>query len=301
MKFRTPANVLLRRAQLILILVALLPTILTAPVGLTLLFVQSSPSVTLVGGILVVAFCTSSLVGYILGSIFVSRGASLAKVQNDFLSSVSHELMTPITSVRMFIDTLRDERVTDPAEKAKCLEIIDREMSRLDGLLQKLIALSKLESGRQPFEIKPVRVADIVSEAVGALDAVRLGQRVDVHIDVPGDLEVIGDQPSLVQALANLLTNAFKYGDREIRVAARALPRSHVEIAVSDNGPGIPEDEKRRIFEEFERGRAATGRVQGFGLGLAIVRAIVRAHHGRVEVDSPPGAGATFTLVLESP
>ena len=290
---------LLRRAQITLILVALLPTILTAPVGITLLVVQSSPSVTLVGGILVVAFCTSSLVGYILGSIFVSRGASLAKVQNDFLSSISHELMTPITSVRLFIETLRDERVTDPVEKAKCLAIIDREMGRLDGLLQKLLALSKLETGRQPFEIKANRVSEIVDHAVAALDALRMGAPVDLFIDVPDDLEVVGDGPSLVQALGNLLTNAFKYGEREIRVTARRFGRKHVAIQVSDNGPGIPEVEKRRIFDEFERGQAAS-RAQGFGLGLAIVRAIVRAHRGRVEVDSVPGEGATFRLILEA-
>ena len=290
---------LLRRAQITLILVALLPTILTAPVGITLLVVQSSPSVTLVGGILVVAFCTSSLVGYILGSIFVSRGASLAKVQNDFLSSISHELMTPITSVRLFIETLRDERVTDPVEKAKCLAIIDREMGRLDGLLQKLLALSKLETGRQPFEIKANRVSEIVDHAVAALDALRMGAPVDLFIDVPNDLEVVGDGPSLVQALGNLLTNAFKYGEREIRVTARRFGRKHVAIQVSDNGPGIPEVEKRRIFDEFERGQAAS-RAQGFGLGLAIVRAIVRAHRGRVEVDSVPGEGATFRLILEA-
>jgi two-component system, OmpR family, phosphate regulon sensor histidine kinase PhoR len=299
LKFRTPTNVLLRRAQITLILVALLPTILTAPVGITLLVVQSSPSVTLVGGILVVAFCTSSLVGYILGSIFVSRGASLAKVQNDFLSSISHELMTPITSVRLFIETLRDERVTDPVEKAKCLAIIDREMGRLDGLLQKLLALSKLETGRQPFEIKANRVSEIVDHSVAVLDALRMGAPVDLFIDVPNDLEVVGDGPSLVQALGNLLTNAFKYGEREIRVTARRYGRKHVAIQVSDNGPGIPEVEKRRIFDEFERGQAAS-RAQGFGLGLAIVRAIVRAHRGRVEVDSVPGEGATFRLILEA-
>jgi len=299
LKFRTPANVLLRRAQLTLILVALLPTILTAPVGITLLVVQSSPSVTLVGGILVVAFCTSSLVGYILGSIFVSRGASLAKVQNDFLSSISHELMTPITSVRLFIETLRDERVTDPVEKAKCLAIIDREMGRLDGLLQKLLALSKLETGRQPFEIKSNRVSEIVDQAVNALDAVRMGAPLDLYVEVPSDLEVVGDGPSLVQALGNLLTNAFKYGERVIRVTARRHGRKHVEIEVADNGPGIPEVEKRRIFDEFERGQASS-RAQGFGLGLAIVRAIVRAHHGRVEVDSAPGEGAKFRLILEA-
>jgi two-component system, OmpR family, phosphate regulon sensor histidine kinase PhoR len=299
LKFRTPTNVLLRRAQITLILAALLPTILTAPVGITLLVVQSSPSVTLVGGILVVAFCTSSLVGYILGSIFVSRGASLAKVQNDFLSSISHELMTPITSVRLFIETLRDERVTDAMEKAKCLAIIDREMGRLDGLLQKLIALSKLETGRQPFEIKANRVSEIVDDAVNALGALRMGAPVDLSIDVPNDLEVVGDGPSLVQALGNLLTNAFKYGEREIRVTARRHGRRHVSIQVTDNGPGIPEVEKRRIFDEFERGQAAS-RAQGFGLGLAIVRAIVRAHRGRVEVESVPGEGATFRLILEA-
>ena len=290
---------LLRRAQITLILAALLPTILTAPVGITLLVVQSSPSVTLVGGILVVAFCTSSLVGYILGSIYVSRGASMARVQNDFLSSISHELMTPITSVRLFIETLRDERVTDPVEKAKCLAIIDREMRRLDGLLQKLLALSKLETGRQPFEIKANRVSEIVDHAVAALDALRMGAPVDLFIDVPDDLEVVGDGPSLVQALGNLLTNAFKYGEREIRVTARRYGRKHVAIQVTDNGPGIPEVEKRRIFDEFERGQAAS-RAQGFGLGLAIVRAIVRAHRGRVEVDSVPGEGATFRLILEA-
>src|SRR5688500_20165879 len=115
-------------------------------------------------GILVLAFCTSSLTGYILGSILVSRGASLAKVQNDFLSSVSHELLTPITSVRMFSETLRDERVTDPSERARCLEIIDREMARLDILVGKLIALSRLEAGRQPSHSKLVAVGGGVGE-----------------------------------------------------------------------------------------------------------------------------------------
>ena len=172
-------------------------------------------------------------------------------------------------------------------------------MGRLDGLLQKLLALSKLETGRQPFEIKANRVSEIVDDAVNALGALRMGAPVDLSIDVPNDLEVVGDGPSLVQALGNLLTNAFKYGEREIRVTARRYGRKHVAIQVSDNGPGIPEVEKQRIFDEFERGQAAS-RAQGFGLGLAIVRAIVRAHRGRVEVDSVPGEGAIFRLILEA-
>jgi two-component system phosphate regulon sensor histidine kinase PhoR len=300
-RFRAPANVLLRRAQLALILSVLLPTILTTPVGIFLLVTQSSRAVMIGAGILVLAFCTSSLTGYILGSILVSRGASLAKVQNDFLSSVSHELMTPITSVRMFIETLRDERVTDPAERARCLEIIDREMARLDVLVGKLIALSRLEAGRQPFERKIVAVADVVGEALDAFALTRVGAEVDLEVDVAPDLEVVGDQPQLVQVLANLLGNAWKYTPAEGRKLGLRARRQErwVVIEVHDNGPGVPEDERRRIFDEFERGRvAASTRAGGFGLGLAIVRAIVRAHRGRVELHDNPGGGALFRVLL---
>src|SRR5688572_6538219 len=168
-------------------------------------------------GILVLAFCTSSLTGYILGSILVSRGASLAKVQNDFLSSVSHELLTPITSVRLFTETLRADRVTDPAERARCLEVIDREMARLDVLVGKLVALSRIEAGRQPFERKTVAVADIASEALDAFALTRVGADVDLEVDLEPGLEVVGDRPQLVQVVANLLGNAWKYTPAEGR------------------------------------------------------------------------------------
>jgi two-component system phosphate regulon sensor histidine kinase PhoR len=305
LRFRSPANVLLRRAQIVLILAALLPTILTTPIGIALLVVGSSRALAVVGGLLVIAFCTSSLTGYILGSIFVSRGASLAKVQQDFLSSVSHELMTPITSVRLFIDTLRDERVTDPEEKRKCLDIIDREMKRLDVLVTKLIDLSRLESGKQPFETKPVLVQEIVDEALVAFDAAVMSNPVDLDVAVTPEVTVMGDRALLGQALANLMINAWKYGgqpEKRIKVAAAARGRGEVAIEVTDNGPGIPDAERRRIFEEFERGKAAEQtRARGAGLGLAIVRAIVRAHRGRVEVESEVGQGSIFRIFLPVP
>ena len=112
------------------------------------------------GGILVLAFCAMALTGYVIGTIFVTRGASLAAVQNEFLSSVSHELRTPLTSMRMFIDTLRDERVQDPAEKRRCLTIIEQEIGRLDGMVARLIELSKIEHRYAAFERHPVQVAD---------------------------------------------------------------------------------------------------------------------------------------------
>lgn len=255
----------------------------------------------MVSGLLVLAFCTTSLTGYILGSILVSRGASLAKVQNDFLSSVSHELTTPITSVRLFIDTLRDERVTDPAEKAKCLAIIDREMARLDGLVGKLIALSKLESGRQPFERKRIDAEALVSETLAAFEVARMGGAVDLRVQVEPGLEVMGDRATLVQAIGNLLVNAWKYTPTTGKIIGIGVrgDRRHVIFDISDNGPGVPEAERRRIFDEFERGRAATTtRSGGFGLGLSIVRAIVRAHAGRIELHDPASGGALFRVIL---
>jgi two-component system phosphate regulon sensor histidine kinase PhoR len=302
LKFRAPANVLLRRAQLTLILAVLLPTILTTPVGIFLLVTQSSRAAMIGAGLLVLAFCTSSLTGYILGSILVSRGASLAKVQNDFLSSVSHELTTPITSVRMFIETLRSERVSDPAEKAKCLEIIDREMGRLDVLVGKLVALSRLEAGRQPFERKPIPIGDLVEEALAAFEVTRLGAPVDLQVILEPGLEVIGDRPQLVAVLANLLGNAWKYTPpegRRLRLEAHAQEKKQVVIDVADNGPGVPDEERRRIFVEFERGKAAEKtRAAGFGLGLAIARATVRAHGGKIELHDNPGGGSVFRVVL---
>ena len=300
-KFRTPTSILLRRAQLTLILAALVPTILMTLTGIILL-VLGEGSVNIVAGILVLAFCTSALTGYILGSIFLSRGASLAMVQNDFLSSVSHELRTPLTSIRLYIDTLRQDRVTDPEERRKCLAVIDQELARLDGLVGKILQLSRIESGRQLFDEKPVFIEEVVAEGLSALDAVRLGSELDLEVEVDKGLAVTGDRAALGQALANLLTNAWKHSNaarRAIRIRAHAVEKEQIELTVRDNGPGLSTAEQKRVFDAFERGRHAIDRrTEGFGLGLAIVRAIVRAHRGRVELSSAPGEGAEFRILL---
>lgn len=301
LEFKTPAVILLRRAQLTLILAALVPTVLLTALGILLLFLEAG-SATVVAGILVLAFCSSALTGYILGTIFLSRGASLAMVQNDFLSSVSHELRTPLTSIRLYLDTVRQDRVTDPRERSKCLAIIDQELGRLDSLVGRLLQLSRIESGRQVFEEKPVRVEDVVSGGLAALEAVRLGNLADgtVEVSIEPDLVVIGDATALGQAISNLLVNAWKHGaetHRRIDVRARRTLRGQVEIVVSDNGPGLSLADQRRIFDAFEQGRKAS-KGEGVGLGLAIVRAIVRAHHGRVDVLSAHGQGAEFRILL---
>jgi two-component system phosphate regulon sensor histidine kinase PhoR len=300
MRFRAPASIFLRRAQLILIFTTLVPTILLIGLGI-LLLLAGKGSIAIIVGILVLAFGTSVITGYILGSIFVERGANLTRIQNDFFSGVSHELRTPLTSMSMFIETLKDDRVTDEVQRKECLTIVHTELKRLDGLVGKLIELSRIESGRAAYERKVVPIRDVIEDAVTSFKAATLGEKVDLSIDAPRDLTVVGDRAALAQALGNLLTNAFKYGragDKKIAISASA-GRNHVELAVIDNGPGVPAGERRRIFEHFERGQAAIDDgTPGSGLGLAIVRAIVQEHAGKVELRSEPGAGARFSILL---
>jgi len=300
-KPRSPTTVLLYRARLIFTATALLPTLLVAVTGIVFVAEGGSKSVAVVGGILVLALCATALVGYTVGTIFVTRGAGLAAVQNEFLASVSHEVRTPLTSLRLFVDTLREDRLTDPAEKQRCLALMAQELGRLDGLVGKLIELSKIESRHAAFERLPVAVGDIINDAVAMFDAVRLSRDVDLRVKVQPGLTVQGDRAALAQAVGNLLGNAWKYtpndGKRiEINAVAEA---KRVVIAVTDNGAGIPSVEQQRIFDKFQRGTAAVDSgVPGAGLGLAIARAIVRAHRGRVDVRSTVDRGSSFRISL---
>ena len=282
-------------------LAALVPTVLMTAIGIILVASGGSKSLSIVGGILVLAFCATALAGYTMGTIFVTRGANLASVQNEFLSSVSHEIRTPLTSILLFIDTLREDRVESPAERKRCLNIVHQELTRLDGLVGKLIELSKIESRRTVFEQQPVRVADLVADALRAFEAMKFGGDAEVRADLDPDLLVYGDRSALSQALGNLLSNAWKYtrpADKKIEVRARA-DRETVSISVSDNGIGIPRLEQAAIFEKFERGSAALeGSAGGSGLGLAIVKAVVEAHRGRIEVRSQIDRGARFCIFL---
>ncbi len=272
--------------------------------GIVLLAIgNDTPS--LVAGVLVLAFCTTSRTGYILGSIFMSRGAQIARFQNDFLSAVSHELRTPLTSIGIFITTLRDERLTDPVRKEQCLNILDQEVHRLQGLVEKLLRLSKIEAGGHGFTSAPVAVSDLISGSLAAFDAATMHDHTEIQVTQDEGIYVLGDVQALEQAIANLLINAWKYTapeTRRIHLEARGS-RRHVELTIRDNGPGIPRDEHEQIFSEFERGRDAIDDVtkRGSGLGLAIVRAIVRAHRGRISLKSQPGEGSEFSVRLPIP
>jgi two-component system phosphate regulon sensor histidine kinase PhoR len=301
-RFRTPANVLLRRAQLILMLVTLVPTVLLSAVGIVLLALGAGKGVLyLVSGVLILTFATTAISGYILSTIFVSRGASMARVQSDFLSLASHELRTPLTSIQLFIESLRDDRLTDEDDKKRCLALLDQEVKRLGVLVERLMELSRMEAGRAVFEPEDISVRDLTTEALEQLAATAIPEVVDVETEIEDDLVVTGDRPALARALANLLINSWKYTEaegRKIELSAYGLDK-WVFIEVTDNGPGIPRAEQKRMFEKFERGQEAIdGGTTGTGLGLALVKATVKAHRGKLELDSAAGRGSTFRMKL---
>jgi len=201
----------------------------------------------------------------------------------------------------MFIDTLREERVQDPAERRRCLTVINQELTRLDGLVGKLIELSKIESSHAVFDRRPLLVSHIVDDALASFEAIRFSENVDLQVKIDAGLVVHGDRAALAQAVGNLLGNAWKYTrpqDKKIEVSATADAK-HVYITVTDNGVGIPRGEQSAIFEKFQRGSAGLdGGSPGSGLGLALVRAVVEAHHGKVDVRSESDRGARLRIVL---
>ena len=278
----------LRRAQLVLMLAVLVPTVMMTAIGIVLLAVGSTAT-TLIAGVLVLCFCTSGITGYILVSIFVGKGASLVRLQNDFVSSVSHELRTPITSIRLLMDSLKDGRLSDE-DRAQVVSLLGRETERLEALVTRVLELSRLQSNYQ-YQRDPIDVGSLVDEAIAAFDALTLTNPTKIECVVEPNLVVSGDRATLVRALVNLLTNAWKYTGAEKRISVEAHGSARwVDFIVRDNGAGIDRAEQSVIFEQFTRGRAAhEGGQPGIGLGLSFVRAIVRGHRGKLDFASKPG------------
>jgi len=233
----------------------------------------------------------------------VMRQVRLARLKGDFVSNLSHELRTPLTSLRMFVETLQEDRVTDPAERRQCLDFIAQETDRLAALVDRILQFAAFSRGRAPIELRSTSVAAIVTRALEIFRSRSepAGARIDVQIasDVP---EALLDRDAMIQVILNLLDNSVKYGGESgtaIRVVVRGKgPR--VRIEVEDDGPGVPERERELVFEEFYRGDdSLSSSVQGAGIGLALCRRIVLAHGGRIDVsEGRTLGGACFAVTL---
>jgi len=284
----------------LLIWLVIIPTTVLLAIGiLMLVFWQSR--LNLLFGILVVTLVGLMVTGLVLALVLLGRQARLSKLQLDFVSKVSHELRTPLTSIRMFVETLQMQRTRDPEETELCLDVLHKETVRLSKRIERLLDWGRMEAGRRVYRRNPEVVETLVKEAVEAVSPSMVGQSHRLSIDLePGLPKVWVDRSAIVDAVVNLLSNAMKYSGQDwlIRVAARAGSKA-VRLSVQDNGIGIPWREHRNVFEKFYRiDERLSSAVEGSGLGLAIVRHIMQSHGGRVELESEPGKGSTFTLVL---
>lgn len=288
-----------RRIIQLLVYLVIVPGVLLSGVGF-LLLVLGEAQYNLIVGILVLTFCGTLATGVILVWVFLRRERNLSELQADFVSKVSHELRTPLTSIRMFTETLKLRR-GDPASEDRCIEALTKESSRLQALIDRLLDWGRMESGRRIYELSEHELGAVIEEAVHAFEPTREKRSVELDITVdPALPPVLCDRGALVDSIVNLLSNAYKYGGqpKKISISATIADRT-ATLTVRDNGKGIARNEHKRIFEKFYRVDDLLARQQeGSGLGLSIVKHVIRAHGGKILVDSEPGRGSSFTLVL---
>lgn len=231
----------------------------------------------------------------------VRRETETAAVRAQFVSSVSHELKTPLTSIRMYAQTLLMGRHRGEADRRIYLETIVNESERLTRLINNVLDFSRIESGGRSYRMAPASLGAVVSDAARAMSYPldQGGFDLRVHID-DGIPEVRCDRDALTQALVNLLSNAVKFsGDARVIELELARENGEATLRVRDHGRGIEGRHHEAVFEHFFRApEAETEGVPGTGLGLALVAHVARAHGGRVDLDSAPGRGSTFTLRL---
>jgi two-component system phosphate regulon sensor histidine kinase PhoR len=225
----------------------------------------------------------------------------LDSMRRDFISNVSHELRTPLAGIRAAAETLHEGAIDDPPAASEFVGHILRETDRLTQLVEELLELSRIESGAAPMTFSPMNATQLVRAAARrfAQQAERAGITLAVEVS-DEELTMVGDAERLERALGNLIANALKFSDQGGTVTVSAT-RSSTEVAISvrDTGVGIEADQQARVFERFFK--ADRGRGQGgTGLGLAIVKHIVLAHGGNVALESRPGRGSTFTMLLPS-
>ncbi|MEM6799025.1 MAG: ATP-binding protein [Planctomycetota bacterium] len=227
----------------------------------------------------------------------------LESLRQDFVANVSHELKTPLSSIKAYTETLIDGALNDPEHNVQFLRRIEEQADRLNYLIQDLLALARIESAQQPFEIGQVAIADVATACLNDYQPQAEAKRICLAGSEPREpkLQVTADPEGLRVILNNLIDNAIKYtpGGGEVSVHWEPTADDRVRVDVTDTGIGIPADALPRVFERFFRvDKARSREVGGTGLGLAIVKHLAQAFGGSVSVQSEEGVGTTFTVSL---
>ena len=247
------------------------------------------------------SFHDGDSVGVVVVLNDVSEIRRLERVRRDFVANVSHELKTPLTSIRGYVEALLDGAIEDEARSVRFLEIIEKNVLRLSHLVMDLLSLARIEENLDGPVLQPMELVGFVEEGIRQRESVAMGREQQLSMKcVEGTLLVLADREAVRQIFDNLLDNALKYTPTggEIVVSLRRSGGKAV-LAVTDNGIGIPAADQARIFERFYRvDKARSLEVGGTGLGLSIVKHLVQCLDGTIELDSTPGLGSTFRVFL---
>ena len=230
------------------------------------------------------------------------RLKELDRLKDDFISTVTHELRTPLTSIRAFSEILRDNPDLDVGERSRFLTIVIKESERLTRLINQVLDLAKIESGKAEWNIVDVDLREVVEESVAATSQLYRDRRIALDLELPSAVApILADRDRLIQVMINLLANASKFCSREAGRVRVALSQEGgcLRVDVADNGIGISAGDQEIIFEKFRQvGDTLTDKPQGTGLGLPICREIIGHCGGRLWVESELGSGATFSFTL---
>jgi len=233
-----------------------------------------------------------------------ARAEVADRSRRDLVLNVSHELRNPLATIRAHVDTLRGDGAEGPSEedRRRYLEVLNRETGRMAQLIDELLTLASADTGTLRLDVGPVNAAEVATQVHDAMAPLAWRERhIQLLCNTDGAPSVMADRGRLVQVLMNLVRNAITQTPEGglVAIEVKLLEAGPVEVSVSDTGPGISADETEKIFERFYRTDASRSRTTGgFGLGLAIAREMVDAMGGRISVDSAPGQGSRFSVIL---
>lgn len=228
----------------------------------------------------------------------VRREISAARMQADFVATVSHEFRSPLTGIRQLAELLDGGLVAPEARKREYYKLILQESGRLTRLVENLLDFSRFEAGRKQYHMERIDTAEWLKEIASGVRTPRFSVSIQEHLPA-----IRGDRDALSSAVSNLIDNALKYSPAEEPVTLNAASENgKIRISVTDRGPGIPAGEQTRVFDKFYRGNGdLAAEVKGAGIGLSLVKRIIEDHGGKVILESREGGGCTFALILQTP
>jgi len=289
-----------RKTAIFFVVLGISLSILAVALNVGWILLNLTEVVVLVLGIV---FFALIITGLILNTIFLVREIRRSEQHDAFLNSVTHELKTPIASIKLYLETLKSRDVS-PEKRAEFYDVMLSDSNRLLQTVEQVLAAGRAGEKKRQMNVENV---DISSALYRAAEIVRSRYNLDDNIlritDSSEDLMVLGDEADLITVFVNLLDNAVKYSSDDRKISVRVKKTSlnnKVDIFIRDNGLGIPQAELKRIFKRFYRvPNAAAKETKGTGLGLAIVQSTIKKHGGKISVDSKgEGRGTTFVIQL---